>query len=341
VRDGTVAIGGPNRGPGEPAAELADFIEQARALSAKYRAERVRRQAQAEVMPVTRNMLAAAVGGDLAGLAALVSSVREETYQRSLTVCVATAVYVAADVSRRPPGGRDAREAERRDAREAERRDAREAERRDAERENAIRRSEAVARAYGAETALGTRPAGATILDAATAARLTIVLTGRMVFRFRPAGSAWWQYLDRAWEASVAEQVLGLWCPRSLGSALCRRYGRARRYITCGLTGLPSGTLGCSKRAASVIPMRRITACDGVLSTEVKDQTSGRPTPVKATSSAARAASVAYPWCHAVLASRQPISVPSGSPGTFSGIGASPVNPMNSPVCLTSSAHSP
>ena len=193
-----MAIGGPNRGPGEPAAELADFIERARALSAKYRTERVRRQAQAEVMPVTRNMLAAAVGGDLAGLSALVGSVREETYQRSLTLCVATAAYVAADVSRRPPGGRDAWEAERRDA----------------ERENAIRYSEAIARAYGAETALGTRPAEATLLNAAKASRLTIVLTGRMVFRFRPAGSAWWQYLDHAWEASVAEQVLGLWCPR-------------------------------------------------------------------------------------------------------------------------------
>jgi hypothetical protein len=196
-----VAIGGPNRGPGEPAAELSDFIERARALSAKYRAERVRRKALAEVMPVTRDMLAAAVGGDLTGLAALVRSVREQTYQRALTLCVATAVYVAADVSRRPPGGRDAWEVERRDA----------------EREDAIRRSEAIARAYGAETAAGTRPAEAALLDAARAARLTIVMTGRMVFRFRPAGSAWWQYLDQAWEASVAEQVLDLWCPRPLG----------------------------------------------------------------------------------------------------------------------------
>ena len=39
------------------------------------------------------------------------------------------------------------------------------------------------------------------------------MLTGRMVFRFRPAGSAWWQYLDHAWETSVAERVLDLWCP--------------------------------------------------------------------------------------------------------------------------------
>jgi hypothetical protein len=194
-----VAIGGSNRGPGEPAAELADFIERARALSGKYRAERARRTAQAEVMPATRNMMAAAVDGDLAGLAALVGSVRAETYQRALTLCVATAGYVAADVSRRPPDGRDDWEVERRDA----------------ERENAIRRSEAIARAYGAETALGTRPAGATIVDAAQAARLTIVMTGRLVFRFRPAGSAWWQYLDHAWESAVAEQVLDLWCLRS------------------------------------------------------------------------------------------------------------------------------
>jgi hypothetical protein len=193
-----VAIGGPKYGPGESAAQLADFIEKARALSAKFEAERIRHRARAGVMPVTRDMLAAAVEGDLESLAALVRSVRDETYQRALTLCVATAGYVAADVSRRPPADCDALEIARLDA----------------ERENAIRHSEAIARAYGAETALGIRPAEATLLDTAKAARLTIMMTGRMVFRFRPAGSAWWQYLDHAWETSVAEQVLDLWCPR-------------------------------------------------------------------------------------------------------------------------------
>ena len=194
-----MAIGGPNCGPGEPAARLAGFIGQARALSAKYQAERIRHRAQAEVMPVTRNMLAAAVGGDLASLAALVGSVRDETYQRALTLCAATAVYVAVDVSRRPPAEGDAREVARLNA----------------ERENAIRHSEAIARAYGRETALGTRPAEATLMDTTKAARLTIMMTGRMVFRFRPAGSAWWQYLDHAWETSVADRVLDLWCSES------------------------------------------------------------------------------------------------------------------------------
>jgi hypothetical protein len=41
------------------------------------------------------------------------------------------------------------------------------------------------------------------------------------------------------------------------------------------------------------MPMRRITAWDGTLSTEVMDHSSARPAPVKATSRAARAASVA------------------------------------------------
>jgi hypothetical protein len=190
-----VAIGGPNRGPSEPAAQLAGFIEQARTLAAKYRAERSRGKARAEVMPVTRNMLAAAVGGDLAGLAALARSVSDETYRRSLTLCMATAVYVAADVSRRPAAGRAAWEAER--CHEA--------------RENAIRHSEAIARAYARETARGRRPAEAALLDINQAARMTVMMTGRMVFRFRPAGAAWWQYLDRAWETAVAGQVLDLW----------------------------------------------------------------------------------------------------------------------------------
>jgi hypothetical protein len=197
ARDGTVAIGGPNRDPGEPAAQLAGLIASARALSARYEADRIRYKVRAEVMPVTRNMLAAAVDGNLASLAALVWSVRDETYQRALTLCVATAGYVPVDVSRRPPAGRDAQEIARLDA----------------ERENAIRQSEVIARAYVKEAALGIRPAEATLVDAARAARLTIMMTGRMVFRFRPAGSAWWQYLDHVWETSVAEQVLDLWCP--------------------------------------------------------------------------------------------------------------------------------
>jgi hypothetical protein len=88
------------------------------------------------------------------------------------------------------------------------------------------------------------------------------------------------------------------------------------------------------------MPMRRITAWDGVLSTAVMDHSSVRAAPVKATSRAASAASVAYPRCQACLASRQPISVPP-APGTSACIGASPVKPMNCPVSRTSSAHSP
>jgi hypothetical protein len=192
-----VAIGGSNGDPGESAERLAYLIAQARALSAKYQAERNRYRARAEVMPVTRNMLAAAVDGNLASLAALVRSVRDETYQRAITLCLATAGYIVVDVSRRPPAGCDALDIARFDA----------------ERENAIRHSEAIARAYVTEAAPGIRPAEATLMDTAKAARLTITMTGRMVFRFRPAGSAWWQYLDLAWETSVAEQVLDLWCP--------------------------------------------------------------------------------------------------------------------------------
>ena len=193
-----MAIDGVSCGPGEPAAELAELIAKARALSAKYEAERVRYKARAEVAPVTREMLGCAVCGELAGLAGLVWSVRDETYQRILTLCMATAAFVAVDVSRRSPacGGEG------------------EIARFNAERAYAIRCSEAVVRAYRAESALGTRPAEKTVVDAAKAARLTIPLTGRMVFRFRPAGSAWWEYLDHAWATSVVEKVLDLWCPR-------------------------------------------------------------------------------------------------------------------------------
>jgi len=88
------------------------------------------------------------------------------------------------------------------------------------------------------------------------------------------------------------------------------------------------------------MPIRRITARDGTLSTAVIDHSSARPTRSKASRAVAAAASVAYPWCQARLASRQPISTPP-APGTSSGIGDRPVNPMNSPVSSRSSAHSP
>src|SRR5450755_2320758 len=83
-----------------------------------------------------------------------------------------------------------------------------------------------------------------------------------------------------------------------------------------------------------------MTAWDGSLSTAVMDQISGRPRLSKATPSAARAASVAWPWCQACLASRQPTSTPP-APGTPSGSGLRPVNPMNVPVAATSRAQNP
>jgi hypothetical protein len=83
-----------------------------------------------------------------------------------------------------------------------------------------------------------------------------------------------------------------------------------------------------------------MTAWDGSLSTAVIDQSSVRPMPLKATSTAAVAASVAYPWCQARSTSRQPTSMPP-APGTPSGIGFRPVNPMKHPDSATSSAHSP
>jgi hypothetical protein len=70
----------------------------------------------------------------------------------------------------------------------------------------------------------------------------------------------------------------------------------------------------------------------------VSDHTSSKPAWSKATDNAARPASVAYPWPHAERASRQPTSMPP-APGTSSGIGMSPVKPMNSLVPFTSSAH--
>lgn len=88
------------------------------------------------------------------------------------------------------------------------------------------------------------------------------------------------------------------------------------------------------------MPTARITCCDGVLRTAVIDQISGSPISPKPTSSARRAASVAYPRCQAARARRHPTSMPP-KPGTPGGIGLRPVNPMNAPVSSRSKAHNP
>ena len=88
------------------------------------------------------------------------------------------------------------------------------------------------------------------------------------------------------------------------------------------------------------MPIRSITARERALPSEVNATTWPSPWSPNPWSSAARAASVAYPCPHAARASRHPVST-AGTKGTSKRTTESPVKPMKAPVERTSSAQKP
>jgi len=100
-------------------------------------------------------------------------------------------------------------------------------------------------------------------------------------------------------------------------------------FVLAGIAALALEPAGTGARVASGVGLALIAALGFGLFFVGLDAGADESAPWAVL--AARAASVAYPWCHAGRASRQPTSS-SPAPGTPSGNGLSPVNPMNSPV---------
>jgi hypothetical protein len=136
-----------------------------------------------------RQMLGHAIRGELPELAAAIRAGGSERHRRVLGLFLVTAAYIAVDVSGRWPTDADLRKIALAVA----------------EHETTTPLSEADVYEYLSGAALGFRlPAGALGDDTAAAVGPALI-TGGMLFVFRPRGGKWWEYLDqieRAYEAS-------------------------------------------------------------------------------------------------------------------------------------------
>lgn len=141
-----------------------------------------------------REILGRAVRGEIEDLAMLISAIGGEQYRRVLSLCLFATTYVAVDVSGRWPTEADVRKIARIIV----------------GREQAIELNEADVYDYVFDAALRLRPLQEALGSAGKAAALPVLVTGKMLFRFRPPGLTWWEYLDRVWNASLAAETLDL-----------------------------------------------------------------------------------------------------------------------------------
>jgi hypothetical protein len=141
----------------------------------------------------TREMLRHAFDGELDELAILIQSVGADQYRRVLGMCLATAAYIAVDVSDgRWPTDDEVREI----ARHVE------------EHEAELPLDRADVYEYLEDAALGFRPLPQALNGDVTDAALPVLITASMLFTFRPQDQGWETYLDQIWSAyEIAQNV--------------------------------------------------------------------------------------------------------------------------------------
>lgn len=133
----------------------------------------------------TRKMLGHAIRGETQDLSALILSVGTQRYRRVIELCLLASAYIAADASGRWPTGADVREI----ARLVH------------ERGIAIKLDQDDVYDYLSGAALGFQSLPEALHSDMAAAILPVLVTGNMLFTFRPDGQKWWDYLDQIWGA--------------------------------------------------------------------------------------------------------------------------------------------
>lgn len=133
----------------------------------------------------TRDMLGHAIRGELEDLGAMVHAVGNETYTKVVRLCLLAAAYIAVDVSGRWPTDADVRQIAENVAQQETRLDLKADEIHD----------------YLSKSALGFRFLPEALGSDVPAATLPVLITGSMLFTFRPKDQQWWDYLDQIWSA--------------------------------------------------------------------------------------------------------------------------------------------
>jgi hypothetical protein len=140
-----------------------------------------------------RELLELAIQGHIQQLANHIeSSVREEDYRQVIELCVVAAAYIAVDASGRWPTEADLRQIARNGVRGETRLDL--------DQEQIYQ--------YLSGAALGFKPLAEALGSDEAAATMPILITGSMLFTFRPRGVDWWEYLDQIWNATLSAENL-------------------------------------------------------------------------------------------------------------------------------------
>lgn len=135
----------------------------------------------------TREMLGCAIRGDLQDLAVAIQAAGDETFSASIALCVTASGYVAVDVSGRWPTDADVRQIARSTV----------------DGDTRLELREADIRGYLSRSVLGTEPLES-VFPVESAYSLPVLITGSLLFTFRPKGQKWWDYLDTIWTATEA-----------------------------------------------------------------------------------------------------------------------------------------
>jgi hypothetical protein len=130
-----------------------------------------------------------AIRGELAELAGLIHAVGADRYRQAIGLCLTAGAYVAVDVSGRWPTDADVRQIARNTVRQ----------------ETRLPLGEDDVYDYLSGAALGFRPLPEALDSGEAAATLPVLITGSMLFTFRPHGTDLWDYLDQIWR--VYEKV--------------------------------------------------------------------------------------------------------------------------------------
>jgi hypothetical protein len=140
----------------------------------------------------TREMLGHAIRGDTQDLAMQIQAAGGEAYRQVIGLCLVAAAYIAVDVSTRWPTEADVREIARLTA----------------ERETEAELDQEDVYHYLSGAALAFEPLAEALGSDLAAATLPVLITGSMLFTFRPHGKEWWEYLDQIWDATMTAENL-------------------------------------------------------------------------------------------------------------------------------------
>jgi hypothetical protein len=142
----------------------------------------------------SRAMLGHAARGELQELVAVIHAADEQVYRQSIALCIATAGYIAIDVSGRWPTSADKWEIARRAAQTAAK----------------YGLVDSGVYNYLSRVALGAEHLDDVLGSMAAADTMPLLITASLLVSFRPQGKDWWEYLDTIEVALEAAEHIDL-----------------------------------------------------------------------------------------------------------------------------------